>query len=98
MAGRVWMKGGANAAWITEAVTPTGPGQEARSRGAKSPLRCAERRRAWRYQARAKRIQATPLASACLRAAWMDTVALLGAPLPHACEGNGIRAHPAPAK
>jgi len=28
------------------------PDPEARSRGAKSPQRCAERRRAWRYQAR----------------------------------------------
>src|SRR4051794_30493974 len=44
MAGRVWMKGGANAAWITGAVDPSGPGQEVRSRRRETPQ--VERREA----------------------------------------------------
>jgi len=85
MAGRVWMKGGANAAWITEAVNshrsrPRSTGPKARDATSGAPgVRVPVKRHAAPQGAKFE-------------------LAPFGAPRPHVGEGREMTAHPAPTK
>ena len=80
MAGRDRMKGGANAAWITEAVEPTGP--DRRSTVTASEIAAVERREVRVPVTR----RAAPQGASLRRCAFRRS-----APLAYAREGKGRR-------